>query len=278
MKRNDYIIIYDQIKVRRLKDRIKKESNKKERSEMESRNFQLDAEWSIIHYPEQPQGFGILIIGDERHFVDHKTSFWLQNEGRNSQVHSLLQEGYTVFYSNLYGKNWGSKKAVKLAKRLYGYTIRSEIMNNKIHIIAEGMGALVALKLLHDMEESIRSVVLINPILSLQHHLELEKDRKFFYKKLIKELANAFEQEDEQLMIQLKEMADPIIINSSVPIKIIHVLADSKAYKQSDLLNQLSDKWKTEKTSISICYVVPEKRQQIVNQIITFFKSQEEWL
>ena len=48
-------------------------------------------------------------------------------------------------------------------------------------------------------------VVLINPILSLQHHLELEKDRKFFYKKLVKELAIAYEQEGEQLIFQLKE-------------------------------------------------------------------------
>ena len=52
---------------------------------MESRNFQLDAEWNIVHYPEQPLGFGILIIGDERHFVDQNTSFWLQNEGKNLQ-------------------------------------------------------------------------------------------------------------------------------------------------------------------------------------------------
>ena len=245
---------------------------------MESRNFQLDAEWNIVHYPEQPLGFGILIIGDERHFVDQNTSFWLQNEGKNLQIQSLLKEGYTVFYSNLYGKNWGSKKAVKLAKRLYEHIIRSEIMNDKIHIIGEGMGALVALKLLHDMDEYVRSIVLINPILSLQHHLELEKDRKFFYKKLVKELAIAYEQEGEQLIFQLKNVDDPTLFSSSVPIKIIHVLADGRAYKQSDLLNQLSDKWKNEKTSISICYVVPEKRQQIVNQIIRFFESHEEWL
>ena len=110
--------------------------------------------------------------------------------------------------------------------------------------------------------DMIRSIVLINPILSLQHHLELEKDRKFFYKKLVKELANAYEKEGEQLMIQLKNVDDPTLISSTVPIKIIHVLADSRAYKQSDLLNKLSAIWENEKT-ISICYVVPEKRQQI---------------
>jgi len=89
---------------------------------------------------------------------------------------------------------------------------------------------------------------------------------------------NAYEQEDEQLIFQLKNVDDPTLFNSSVPIKIIHVLADGRAYKQSDLLNQLSDKWKNEKTSNSICYVVPEKRQQIVNQIIRFFESHEDWL
>jgi hypothetical protein len=245
---------------------------------MESRNFQLDTEWNIIHYPEQPQGFGILIIGDERHFVEQKTSFWLQNEGKNLQVQTLLKEGYTIFYSNLYGKNWGSETAVKLAKRLYEHMRRTEIMNDKIHIIAEGMGALVALKLLHNMNESIRSIVLINPILSLQHHLELEKDRKFFYKRLVKELASAYEKEGEQLILEIKNVDAPTLLSSTVPIKIIHVLADSRAYKQSDLLNKLSAIWENEKEAISVCYVVPEKRQQISNQIIRFFKSNEEWL
>src|SRR5438046_1276657 len=43
---------------------------------MENRNFQMDTQWNIIHYTEKPTGFGILIIGDERHFVDeHKFIF-----------------------------------------------------------------------------------------------------------------------------------------------------------------------------------------------------------
>ena len=109
---------------------------------MEIRNFQLDTEWNVIHYPERPKGFGILIIGDERNFVDSNTSFWLQNEGKTKLLQSLLDAGYTVFYSNLYGKNWGSEKAVRLSKRLYQHMIRSEILNGKIHILAEGMGAL----------------------------------------------------------------------------------------------------------------------------------------
>ena len=76
----------------------------------------------------------------------------------------------------------------------------------------------------------------------------------------------------------IKKCGAPKLLNSTVPIKIIHVLADSRAYKQSDLLNKLSAIWEDEKEAISVCYVVPEKRQQISNQIIQFFKSNEEWL
>ena len=127
---------------------------------MENRNFQLDNEWSIIHYPEKPTGFGILILGDERHFVDAKNSFWLQNEGKLSIINKFKESGYTIFSSNLYGRNWGSDKALDLAARLYQYVIRTEILNSKIHIFAEGMGALTAIQLMNKMSGQIRSVVL----------------------------------------------------------------------------------------------------------------------
>ncbi|HJV15917.1 MAG TPA: hydrolase, partial [Bacillales bacterium] len=119
---------------------------------MENRNFQLGNEWNIIYYPEKPTGFGILIIGDERHFVDESKSFWQQNEGKLSIIKVLKESGYTIFSSNLYGKNWGSEKAIELAERLYQHVIRNEIINGKIHIIAEGMGALVAIKLMEKLK------------------------------------------------------------------------------------------------------------------------------
>lgn len=245
---------------------------------MEIRNFQLDTEWNVIHYPERPQGFGILIIGDERHFVDENTSFWLQNEGKSILLKYLLDAGYTVFYSNLYGKNWGSQKAVRLSKRLYEHVIRSEILNEKIHILAEGMGALVALKLMQEMKDCIRSVVLLNPILSLDHQLELEKDRKFFYKKMIQELSESFNQSGEQIISRIKDVDAPWNSKPDLPMKIIHVLSNSRDYKQSKLLNQLSVKWEDEKAPISICYMVPEKRLQMAAPIIEFLKRYEEIL
>lgn len=242
---------------------------------MESRNFRLDTEWNIIHYPEKPKGFGILIIGDERHFVDENTSFWMQNEGKKLQIHSLREAGYTVFYSNLYGKNWGSEKAVQLAKRLCEYILRREILNEKVHIIAEGMGALIVLKLLEEMKSSIRSIILINPILSLQYHLEQEKDHKLFYKRLIKQLELSYEMKAPELMEKLQDSCVYPFEHTDIPLKIIQVLAGNRGYKQSRYLNELSVKWKEEKKPFSLCYMVPEKIQQIPQQMIQFFKLHE---
>ncbi len=243
---------------------------------MESRNFRLDTEWNIIHYPEKPQGFGILIIGDERHFVDRNTSFWLQNEGKKLQINNLREAGYTIFYSNLYGKNWGSDKACRLASRLYEYVIRMEILNEKVHIIAEGMGALVALKLLQDMNSSIRSIFLINPIFSLKYHLELEKDRKFFYKRLIRELELSHEIKYQEFLKKLEDLDEYSCLNSTVPMKVIHVLSDNRSYKQSQFLKELSVKWEDAKRPYSVCYMVPEKKQQLSKQMIQFFKLHED--
>lgn len=245
---------------------------------MKSRSFQLDTEWNMIHYPERPNGFGILVIGDERHFVDEKSSFWTQNEGKAEFVDSLRNAGYTIFYSNLYGKNWGSEEAVKLAHRLYNYIIRNEILNEKIHIIAEGMGALVALKLVKQIETKIRSIILINPILSLSQHLEQEKEHKFFYKKLLKEISLSYKVEIKKVEEGALEEDWSTVMNPNVPVKIIHILSGNRAYKQSAFLNILSVKWEEEEMPISICYMLPEKKQQLGRQVTQFFKSKEKIL
>jgi len=246
---------------------------------MENRNFLLDTEWSMIHYPDKPSGFGILIIGDERHFVHSEGSFWTQNEGKFNLIKKLNEEGYTIFYSNLYGKNWGSDKAVRMAKRLYEHMMRTEILNGKIHLIAEGMGALIALKLMHEMSNSdeaslIRTCVLINPILSLKDHLEQEREHYFFYKNLVKELAMAFEM-DESLVPASIQDHQGNFEKYRVPVKIIHVLKDSRAYKQAKRLKALSVNSRKKELPISICYLLPEKSKETGSHIIKFLKRHE---
>ncbi|WP_045519762.1 hydrolase [Neobacillus niacini] len=240
---------------------------------MENRNFQMDTQWNIIHYPEKPTGFGILIIGDERHFVDESICFWTQNEGKLAIINQLKESGYTIFSSNLYGRNWGSDHAVELAQRLYQQVIRSEILNNKVHLIAEGMGALVAIRLMEKMKGQLRSVVLINPILSLKKHIELEKEHKFFYKKLMRELSTAYKMDQVTLEKELQNMEDEVRLDRDIPIKIIHVMFSGKSYNQSKQLQQLFTN-----TKISPTYIVPEKKQQLGNMMKKFFNQFEKVL
>lgn len=245
---------------------------------MESRNFKLDTEWNIVHYPEKPNGFGILAIGDERHFVNSNSSFWTQNEGKRSLLNIWKNEGYTVFYSNLYGRHWGSGKAVDLAMRLCSHIVRNEILNSSFHVVAEGMGALVALKLLANNDIKIRSLILINPVLTLSMHLEQEKENKFFYKKLIAELETAYEMEINLLMEKLRSQATVPVFQKEVPVKIIHVLAGNRAYKQSKIIKDLSEEWEKENLPVSISYILPEKKLQVGSQSVQFFTKYEQVL
>lgn len=245
---------------------------------MENRTFQLDTEWSIVHYPYQPNGFGILIIGDERSFVEKDMNFWTQNEGRLGLINSLKEKGYTAFYSNLYGRHWGSDKATKLAKQLYYYVIRREILNDKIHIFAEGMGALVALKLISELKGKIRSIVLVNPIYSLKSQLHHEKEHKFFYKKLIKEIAAAYEIDMKEVEAMVEEMEEPEMLPNHLPMKVIHILNGSRAYKQSAMTSLLLAKINTDGSIASVSYLLPEKITQLKRYTCDFYQKFEKEL
>jgi hypothetical protein len=243
---------------------------------MENRNFQLENQWSVIYYPEKPAGFGVMIFGDERHFVDEETSFWKQNAGKRRILTDLKEAGYTTFTSNFHGKHWGSQKAVLLADKLYGYVMRKEILNNRIHILAEGMGALAALAFARELGGQVRSIVFINPILSLKYHLEQEKEHKFFYKKVLNEVAEAHHLDSRAVERELAKEGNPQL-DLGVPIRIFHILSGGRAYKQS----------RTCKTILSSCdkslqisekYLLPEKTGQLGREIAKFMSRYEKVL
>jgi hypothetical protein len=245
---------------------------------MESRNFKLDTEWNMIHYSEKPNGFGILIIGDERHFVDEQNSFWIQNEGKQLLLNQLKQNGYTCFYSNLYGRHWGTKKSTKMAERLYHHIMRTEILNTKIHIIAEGMGALVALDLLRSVKDAIRSVVFINPVFSLKSQLELEKEHKFFYKKLLREISVAYNIELATVEDVMESYGNAVMEVPDIPLKIIQVLSGKRSYHQYEISKKIITNWEETNKTIQSTFLLPEKKQQVGRIITNFFHSFEQEL
>ncbi|WP_078555222.1 alpha/beta hydrolase family protein [Bacillus alkalicellulosilyticus] len=186
------------------------------------RFFKIGDQWNVVHLPQQPNGFGILIVGDVNHYVNENSSSWLQHPDRQMLIKQLTDKGYTVFSSHLFGNHWGSDQACHLAIQLYHMVMKQEILNKKIHIIGEGMGALAVLKLMKLMEANIRSVALINPCLHLYRYFKKERKNKLFYKRLLYELAEAYG-------VDKKEVEDKVLkpnhlwnVGDTIPIKIFH--------------------------------------------------------
>ncbi|MGV3467150.1 MAG: hydrolase [Heyndrickxia sp.] len=242
---------------------------------MFNETFQFEQQWCMVHYPERPNGFAIFIIGDEQHYVNEETSFWLENKGKEMMIRAFTNEGYLVFYSNLFGRNWGNDKAVKHAFRLYQYIIRQEILNNKIHVFAEGMGALAAVKLIPYLKENMRSLVLISPCISLQAHINQEQRGKFFYKKLLKEIEIAYKEQAEgnledwkiEYAMNLLEMKKGICIFQRI---------DNNNYKsQTSRLKEIIEERGRRKSPSKFHFVLSEQQINMTYKMISFLREQE---
>ncbi len=131
--------------------------------------FYLEKEPCVIYLPEKPNGFSVMLLGDYNYFIENGTSLWTQHAGRIFFYMALLSKGYTVFSSNLYGRHWGNDQSVRLAKRLYDVVLRKDVECE--NIMADGMGALVALEMMNKYPECIRSVIMLNPCLDLPEYV-----------------------------------------------------------------------------------------------------------
>ena len=240
---------------------------------MEQRTFQINDQWNIIHYPKRPSGFAVMIIGDGSHFVEKDSTFWIQHPGRSAILAYLKEKGYTLFSSNFYGANWGSPKAVELALNLYILFLKKEIVNRSIHILAEGSGALLALRIMKEIGPRIRSVVLIDPVLSLKAKLQKEKENKFFYKKWLAEVSHAYEKDPKDCEQEILEEED-VSFPEGIPVKVIQVFGSMR--KEQASINREIQLYR--ETDLQLTYLLPEKRYKIPYQIHRFFSEYEEIL
>ncbi|MGF2615342.1 hydrolase [Rossellomorea vietnamensis] len=245
---------------------------------MSHRIFTIDNEHCIVHYPDRPNGFAVLLIGDINHYVDEKSSFWLQQETRKSIISELTGKGYIVFYSNLYGANWGSDQAVSLTQRVYHYIKRREIINEEIHVLVEGMGGLFVEKLLHSMEHQIRSVVMLTPCISLYEHFSQEKEQKFFYKKLMKELAAAYNLEERQCedLVNNRLKAGEHLRKSEKPLYTIQSINASRYKNQFPLINDIYKERSITHLPGEIYIILPEKKHKVSYKIVSYFSAHEQ--
>jgi hypothetical protein len=209
--------------------------------------------------------------------VDEHTSLWKQNTERAHLIKSLKDQGYTIFYSNLYGRHWGSPQAVILAKRLYHYVMKHEILNPNIHVIAEGMGALVALQLMEEMEGQIRSALFINPCIDLKHHFNHEKQNRLFIKRLVRELSYAYhitEIEVPALIYKLPDIADR---RARTSVKIFHA-ARGVLFSFKEHSREYEKRRAQMGAPISLSIHVPERTFNPAHAFSEYFKENEKVL
>ncbi|MCT8140417.1 alpha/beta hydrolase [Anaerobacillus sp. CMMVII] len=242
------------------------------------RFFLVGEEWTVIHLPNRPNGFAIIIIGDVNHFVRNNTSSWHQRPDQAKFIEELKQAGYTLVYSNLFGRHWGSDEACRHVKRLYDDVMKKEILNKKVHIISEGMGALVAAKLIPELKDAIRSVVMINPCLSLKDYFDQEKSNKLFYKRFLKELKKAYNLEEIELEQIISEMVIHNYQRMPIPTKIIHCMHATPYSLQSHVRPYEQFCNKDEKSVEVSIYLKSKPFHELATPTIQFLKKHQQQL
>ena len=164
-------------------------------------------------------------------------------------------------------RHWGSPKAVRLARQLIYSVLKSEIVNQRIYIVAEGMGALVALQLLGAMPSQIRAVAMINPCLDVRAQLDYEQEHPFVYRRMVREIATAYGLKEEEVPEAVPSL---FLSPHDVPVTIWQ-LAGVSSYP-SALHSRKYEQWmKTTNNRVRVVYELPEKRRQLARQIGQFF-------
>ncbi|WP_408631603.1 lipase family protein [Metabacillus kandeliae] len=239
------------------------------------RFFLMEDEWSVIHVPYKPNGFGIFIIGDRLHSVDENTSFWMQHHGRKQLLSRLLNEGYTLFQSNLTGIHWGSEKAAVLSKLFIHAVLKRETLNQKVHLLTEGMGGLIGLALMESIPEQIRSAAMLNPCLDLQAHLHNEKSQKFYYKRLVKEISKAYEiDESEVPSFAYKSIEE---WRTCLPVRIWHRM-NGNAYPYQKHSKKYEELRKEIGCPIDLSLHAGDHFYRLQDKVIRFFNENEKLL
>ncbi|KGP90732.1 hydrolase [Pontibacillus chungwhensis BH030062] len=235
-----------------------------------TRSFQLDRENCLLHIPDQPNGYLILYLGDAGHYVEEDRSFWGEHRGRATLLQALLDKGYTLYTSRIYGNHWGSEPAVNLLNRVYQYVIRQEILNPYIHVIAEGMGALAALRWHEQYEVPIRSFVLLTPCVDMKGLYAQERTNQLYFKRLTREISNAYKCKEDDL----DQVITGRLPKAESPILLFHDMANPH-YTVHEHSRRLEEKQQAHQHHIELKLVIQPIFPRINSKVIQFMNSYE---
>ena len=242
------------------------------------RYFKVGDEWSVVYLPERPNGFAIMLLGDANHYISENESFWLTHPERRAFLEQLLDNGYTIFSSHLYGAHWGSERAFEVVRSLYYLVCKQEIINRRIHVIAEGIGGLLAIKMMARMHQHLRSITLINPCLHLYRHYKQEKKQKFFLKRFIRELSQAYEIELEDIEKKLFVKNNEWKYHHHIPVQIFHDMSQQR-FNFKDHSRRYEIYRKKVESPIALSLQLPGKPfDYFIRKVMRFMKNHERFL
>ncbi|KHF38413.1 hypothetical protein [Halalkalibacter okhensis] len=195
-----------------------------------ARFFRIEEQWNVIYLPERPSGFAVFMIGDNGMLVEKNTSDWEHHPEKNQFLDDLLSRGYTVVASSLFNQHWGSPRAFQLFEKLYSIVLKKEILNKKIHLFAHGSGALVAMRFLQTYANHVRSCYFVNPCFDLQAYFEQEQENKLYFKRLQKEIGEAYDLPPKEINADKVKEITPKLPEGDVPPLSIHCHMQEKHY------------------------------------------------
>ncbi|MDT8859619.1 alpha/beta hydrolase [Alkalihalobacillus sp. MEB130] len=195
-----------------------------------ARFFRIEEQWNVIYLPERPNGFAVFLIGNNGMLVDKDTSDWEHHPEKNQFLDDLLSRGYTVVASSLYNQHWGSPRAFHLFEKLYSLVLKKEILNSKVHLFAQGSGALLAIRFLQAYSGKVRSCYFVNPCFSLEAYFAQEQENKLYFKRFKKEIAEAYQLPLQEVNSNKIIKLSPSIMKSDLPPLSIHCHVQEKHF------------------------------------------------
>ncbi|WP_100373530.1 alpha/beta hydrolase [Bacillus sp. FJAT-45037] len=240
--------------------------------------FTIENQRNVLFFPERPNGFAVLIIGDHAKSVEENTSIWHQHPERHQFITSLINQGYTIFTSELFGAHWGNQRAVDYIEQLYHLVYKKALLNKRIHVVSENSGALVSLSLMKRRPDFFRSAFFINPCLSLEVYEKQEKQNKLYYKRFRKEIAQAYGINEDQT--DVSEVFNTIDLENMIcpPMQIVHDVTNKRfPFEQHSRPFSIACERVGKKASISL-HGNGKNYSSYVAPILRFFKKHEEKL
>ncbi|WP_062048003.1 hypothetical protein [Bacillus sp. JCM 19034] len=196
----------------------------------DARYQQIGKEWSVTYLPERPNGFAVFLLSDNGVMTRASDSDWEAHPEKERFVNGLLQRGYTVVVPPLHANHWGSVNDYQMVLHMYHSVLKKEILNKQVHVLAEGTGALLALRWFEKNVEQVRSSYFINPCFNMLAYFRQEQENRWFFKRFVKEIANVYHEDESNVTDNLIRMISPPTTINHVPPLSIHCDINEKRF------------------------------------------------